>query len=325
LPPASTVHDASLRRTVERALGARGRPVRVGALRREPSPYATLFPAEIVTVSLRDGRRFCLFVKHLGGEQEGHPDKAVRDREIRVYEELLGGGDLPVVGYFGSDGDPESGRYQLLLEHVDAWNLRYHDLDCWPEVARRLADLHSGLARGTALLERSDYLLRFDARYVDRWASRAYSAVVALAPALAPPLGRALEHRDRVAGSLEREPWTLVHNDLSPKNVLVDRSSIPPRVCFVDWEMAGVGCALLDLAHFTYGLEPEWKERVSAAYFERLAGARIAPTSAPERARMLAACELVKTIYRLARKSPEVPLERVAGWVAEAEALSRHL
>src|SRR5262249_8053095 len=62
--------ESEFRRLVERVLGEAGdRPVRVLALRREPSPFATLFPAEVASVSLEGGTGVSLFVKHLGTEQ----------------------------------------------------------------------------------------------------------------------------------------------------------------------------------------------------------------------------------------------------------------
>src|SRR6266702_4399500 len=75
---------------------AQEQTVRVRSLRRQPSEFATLFPAEILWVSLGDGSEIRLFLKHLGPEQPGQPDKQRRDREVRIYEELLRDEDLPV-------------------------------------------------------------------------------------------------------------------------------------------------------------------------------------------------------------------------------------
>ena len=85
-----SVDETGLRLTVERLLQqSEGRPVRIATLTREPSPFASLFPAEVLSLTLQSGDKRSLFVKYLGSEQADHPDKQCRDREIRIYEELL--------------------------------------------------------------------------------------------------------------------------------------------------------------------------------------------------------------------------------------------
>jgi hypothetical protein len=86
--------------------------------------------------------------------------------------------------------------------------------------------------------------------------------------------------------------------------------------------MAGVGCGLLDLVHLKYGFDAETDRQLCEAYFAELAGTGLLPPSRFERERWLAACALHKTLYRLARaRAWQVPAERVARWVAEAEQL----
>src|SRR5215203_2170343 len=82
------------------------RPVKVAGIQVEPSPFATLFPASVVTVTLDGSQQVALFLKCLGPEQSDHPEKGCRDREIRVYEQLLSAGSsLPVARYYGSRWD----------------------------------------------------------------------------------------------------------------------------------------------------------------------------------------------------------------------------
>jgi aminoglycoside phosphotransferase (APT) family kinase protein len=54
---------------------------------------------------------------------------------------------------------------------------------------------------------------------------------------------------ERALESFRRRPATVVHGDLFPSNVLVDGC----RVAVVDWELAGVGPALRDLATLVSG------------------------------------------------------------------------
>jgi aminoglycoside phosphotransferase (APT) family kinase protein len=140
-----------------------------------------------------------------------------------------------------------------------------------------------------------------------------------LAAALAP----VVDGYDRVTEVLDQQPLTLVHNDLAPKNVLADRSRSPARICFVDWEMAGVGCGLLDLVDLKYGLDPASDRRMCAAYGAELAGTGLLPSSPRGLRRLFAACELHRTVYRLAfSRVWGVPPERAAQWVAEARDLA---
>jgi hypothetical protein len=83
--------------------------------------------------------------------------------------------------------------------------------------------------------------------------------------------------------------------------------------------MAGIGCGLLDLVHLKYGLDSESDQKMCAAYCEALTGTGLLPSSPNDLERLLAACELHKTLYRLSfSKSWGLPIERVALWVSEA-------
>ena len=315
--------DAMLRRTVERLLAqARGHPVTIAALQRERSPFVTLtlFPVEVLSIRLGSGEQLSLFVKYLGAEQADHPEKQCRDREIRVYEQLLVAGGLPVVRYYGAHLDPATARHELFLEYIDDWSLKYQDLEHWFTAARRLAQLQAYFAPQAERLLTCEFLLQFDARYFTEWAKRGLAAVATQSADLAAELGHVVDKYHRATEVLSAQPVTLVHNDLSPKNVLADRSRSPTRICFVDWEMAGVGCALLDLAHLKHGLDPVSDQKMCAAYCAALAGTALLPPNPQDWRRVLAACELHQTLYRLAFSQRwQVPPERVAQWVFEAQ------
>jgi aminoglycoside phosphotransferase (APT) family kinase protein len=258
-------------------------------------------------------------VKHLGPEQADHPDKQRRDREVRIYEELLGEGGLPVPRYYGSAWDEASGRRQVFLEHVADWDLRYQSLEHWFTAARSLARLHAHFAGRAGQLVACDFLLRLDAHYLHGWAERAVDVAGGYATDLAAALARVVSSYGRVCEVLARQPPTLVHNDLAPKNVLADRSHDPARICFVDWEMAGVGCGLLDLVDLKYGLDPASDQAMGVSYRAALEGSRLLPDDPGEMDSLLAACELHKTAYRLAHsRSWRLPFDTVARWVAEA-------
>ncbi len=315
--------ETDIRLTLERLLQyAQGRLVKISSLRRQPSPFATLFPAEALSVSLESGDEMRLFVKHLGPEQSDHPDKQRRDRETRVYEELLGDDDLPVPMYYGSNWNETTKRREVFLEYIDDWNLKYHDLEYWFIAARRLAQFHAYFATRAEKLLACDFLLRFDASYLCEWADRAITVLRDQSEELAAELALAVGCYDRVAEILASQPLTLVHNDLSPKNVLADRSTNPARICFVDWEMAGLGCGLMDLVELKYGLDPINDQKMRRAYCAELAETDLLPPCPEDRSRLFDACELSQTVYRLAHsKSWRLPIARVAQWVSEARQL----
>jgi aminoglycoside phosphotransferase (APT) family kinase protein len=312
----------SLDAAVRRAVGSRAEVLDV---HRTPSPYATVSAAEVVSVELASGERVSIFVKHIGEQQRDHPDKRVREREVRVYGELLGEPGLPVPRFLGSRWNEVTGRRELFLEHVDGWNLKYQELRHWYTAVRHLAQLHLALARrGDRLLER-DFLLRLDRAYLFAWAGRALAAVSSLSAELASRLRRTVDDLGTAADLLSEQPPTLVHNDLAPKNVIADTSVSPARTCIVDWEMAGVGCGLIDLAHLTYGLPPGEAERMFDFYEEELTGTGLIPSD-DEAERLLAACQLHGTLYRLAHADAwRLPLERVEEWIAEGEGLNREV
>lgn len=307
-----------------RALGPGNR---IQSIERQPSPFVTVFPAEVLTLTPGDGRKVRVFLKYLGVQQPDQPDKQRRDREVRVYEQLLCGGDgLPVAQYFGSRWDARSARHELYLEHVDDWSLRYHDLDHWFNAAACLADLHAHFARRADELLACDFLLKLDEGYFAAWAGRAQAAVAQQSSDLG---GRVEQIRGEYSAACElmaRQPPTLVHNDLAGKNVIADRSSTPARICIIDWELAGIGCGLLDLVHLKYGLDPANDERMTAIYRAQLSATNLLPQDDREMSRLLAACELHKTLYRLAHSPAwKLPLDRLAEWVTDAEILVKRV
>jgi thiamine kinase-like enzyme len=61
-------------------------------------------------------------------------------------------------------------------------------------------------------------------------------------------------------------PMTFVHGEMYASNVLVSQDSTGRRVCPVDWEMAGVGPGLLDLAALCSGWDEATGRSIALAY-----------------------------------------------------------
>jgi hypothetical protein len=297
------------------------RPVVVEHLSRSVSPFASRLPAEVVTARVRGATTHLLFLKSFGDEEADHPDKQRRDRELLVYADLFAGRVLPVPAWVGGGWNATIRRHDLYLEHVDDWDLRYQGLEHWYLAAGRLGDLHRAFARTRADLVTRDYLLRLDAEYFRAWAHRALEAVRRQSARLGRRHARVVTAFRAGAELLAAQPPTLVHNDLSAKNVLVDRSAQPVRVCFVDWEVAGIGCGLLDLVQLKYGLQPAEEAQLCASYYEAVRGSDVVPAGGEELAAVLAAGEIHETNVRL-WCSPRwsLPEGRLEEWISDAEA-----
>jgi len=283
----------------------------VVSLARRRSDFEKRTPVEVVTATLVGGERVELFVKHLGFQVHRHRQE---DREPRVYAELFAGNALPVARCYGGD------RGVLVLEHVRGSPVHHHGLDEWLQAARDLATFHAhGAARRDELLA-AEFLLRIDADYLGTWAARAIAGVAESYPAeLATRVEGLATSWERVTDLIASQPVTLVHNHLSPKNVVVSGT----RICFVDWEMAGVGCALEDLVHLRYQrLEPAADGAVFDEYVRGLVGSGLLPAKRRDLRRLLAACELQRIVYKLGRSGRSGrTTEHVAHRVERAELL----
>jgi hypothetical protein len=319
------VDEDLLRRRVEGVLRETlGRHRSVRDLRRVPSEFATVFPADVLYVTLDDGRELRLFLKHLGASD--HPEKKKPEREAIVYRELLAGSDLPVPAFYGAAWNPDGERQELYLEFIDDWSLKYQPIDQWYLAASVLAEFHVAMAARDEELTRCDALQSLDAPYFRTYANRARNQLMGHTPALLNALDAVLSGYDRVVRELVRATPTLVNADLSPRNVLADRSRAPARVCFIDWESAGRGAGALDIAHLAYGLEGEPRKLMLDAYFGGLAGTPLDPGSPLRRRRLVAAAEAHKALYRIARCNYRGYSERtVTKLVAEARTSSREL
>jgi hypothetical protein len=164
-------------------------------------------------------------------------------REIEVYRSLLAGAGLGTPELHASVVDPRRRRFWLAIEKVAGVPLYQVELERWDEAARWLACLHDRFAG----LPAADYLVRYDKAFFELWPARA---------------GVDLPGYDVAVDRLARLPTTLVHGDLYPSNVLIG----PARVCAVDWELAGIGPGVLDLAALTLGLADVDVERLGSAY-----------------------------------------------------------
>ena len=305
------VADGELRRALQDVLH---RPVR--ALARRQHPYGSSHAIEDVEVTFDDGPPLALVFKDVSapGARAAKPAPLRdADREIEAYRDVLGPAGLDVPACYGALSRP--GRRWLFLEAVDGIPLWQTDASvAWQGAARWLADLHARPAPA-----RSAHLLRYDEAYLHGWLARA----LALVPAGA--LDAVSARWERVVRRLAAWPRSVVHGDFHPSNILVQQAAGSLRIRPVDWELAGVGPGLLDLAALTSG---SWstaeRERIVLAY-----GRALPPALRPRPADLLDAlahCRLFVAVQWLgwsADWSP--PAEHAHDWLADAKALVQEL
>ena len=99
-------------------------------------------------------------------------------------------------------------------------------------------------------------------------------------------------------------PPTFLHGEFYASNVIVPERAGEQRVCPIDWELAAVGPALLDLAALvTGGWEQEQRNAIAGAYWDALTAPELVAGSSQEFREALdcALLHLVRAVARLGR------------------------
>ena len=217
-------------------------------VRSAPFAYATSHRIDELLVTFGDGTHLELLRKSLATPElaAGRPAWVVDPhRELAAYQ-LLADAGLGNPACLGIDGE------WLLLEKVDGIPLwQAAGAEGWINAARWLAALHARFARNTPP---SDHLAAYDARYFRSWPDRACR--------LHPEVTAFTSRYERVVDILTTLPVTFVHGEFYPSNVMVDGKRIAP----VDWEMAGIGPGVLDLAALVTGWAQPQRDAIISAY-----------------------------------------------------------
>ena len=315
---------------------------RIRAVEHRASSTRSSFMLEEVDVIVDEGELLRLVLKVLGspGLQAGagmSKPLFLHDplREIELYRHVLA--ERPELGaavLYSTVVEPEHDRYWLLLERASGRELnRVEEGETWCAAARWLADLHAELAPlvdypSTPGVAR---LLRYDRDFLRMWIVRAQSIARAQDPVLPAHLRMGM---NRLAGRYETVvqrlleiPQTVIHGECHPANLLIRAGAGAPRICALDWEMAGVGPHLLDLAALLTGVTDDARRReIALAYRAALPHDVRSLRSEAGFLEDLAFCRLHLAVQWLG-ESPDAaaPMYRVEDWLTPVLRLAETL
>lgn len=240
-----------------------------------PSLYASSLFVNEIDIRLDDGATVGLMAK--AADREAKWPEAPRakpaflwndQRERATYESILAGVDVGSARYFGSFVDATGVRY-LLLERIAGIRLSECDgLEPWREAARWLARLHGRVSVEKASASRAaPHLLRYDRAFYESWRHRAERFQSSHAD-----LSRLAATHRHVVDRLLYERTSFLHGEFYSANVWVVRRADAIVVRPIDWEMASLGPALMDLAYLLAGRwTDDERADVADAYVRELA------------------------------------------------------
>jgi len=305
----------------------------VHELSRRPYSYATSASIEEIRVRQRDGTETALLLKDLSRDRLLGRARTTKPaflhqplREIETYRGILAPAGIG-PRCFGIVANSDGQRHWLVIERVPGVELwQVGELSVWEVVAGWLGGFHAAFAgRVDEARAANPYLLELSEGWFRAWAERARAALADSPDPRARVVGSALERYDEVVASLVALPRTFIHGELYPSNVLVVREEQPLRVCPVDWEMAGIGPGLVDLAALVGGWAPEERTRLVTAYVDAGLGAG----GAPPRGKLetdLARCRLHLALQWLGWSTDwQPPREHAHDWIGEAFEITREL
>lgn len=240
--------------------GPLGRGVRVAGVSDRKLHTGSTHPLSHLEVRLTDGRMLPMVLKRLHPQ----PDRDVR-RELAVYRNLLSGQRFGAPILYGWRLHRD--EHWLLLEDVGHRRLDTFDVDVWEEAFRWMAVMHADYYGRGDDLRALGCLAEHDAAFHRALAegARRQLAHSGQTPAFR-RFGRLMEGLDEAAAVLAAASQTLIHGDLSCKNLMVQPG---PVFRPLDWEWAAVGLPAWDVSKLLAGWGPT-KPRLLEAYLGEL-------------------------------------------------------
>jgi aminoglycoside phosphotransferase (APT) family kinase protein len=271
-PASGELRDA-LDRLLSRALPRR----RIVHVETRPMPYASSFALDEIRVHFAGGGSVELVCKDTG-EAAMLPDaqrikpRFLYDpiREIATYESILAPLGIDAPHFYGRTIDERRGRYWLFLERVAGQPLtEVGDFDVWRQASGWLAQMHSRLASAPAVARAAETvpLVQYDGAHWRRWMARASHHVhcAGTEPRSRRRRFASLASRyEAVVEAIAALSAGFVHGEFFASNVLAQTGASGVRVRPLDWEPAGIGPVLIDLAALNAGrwsddARPSWR------------------------------------------------------------------
>jgi aminoglycoside phosphotransferase (APT) family kinase protein len=264
--------DTEVKATVEEIVARLLPGERVIALKKEASAFATTARLWELQVTISDGTTLPMIFKESGrrarlpGAARALPISIYDpEREICVYQRVLARGELDTPLLYASVVLRQRDRYWLFLERVPGTQLRWAaQRSGWHRAASWLARAHAALQ---PVAERNNAkLLIHDARFYRRWLRRAQAFTGESSRNRRNRLAWLANHYDEVVDVLVGLPRTMIHGEFYPSNILIDESSSSGRISVIDWEMAALGPAVIDLAALTGGMRMADRKAIVGSY-----------------------------------------------------------
>jgi aminoglycoside phosphotransferase (APT) family kinase protein len=244
----------------------RSRPIIVGIQRRRYEHIGS-YDCDLMTVQLSTGEEFKVFRKDYRVSQKSKDEPELRrERELRVYRDLLSQTELGTPAYYRSVWDDSAGRFWIFLEFVGGPVVQHQDVEYGTLAAEWLGKMQGFFNQHPEILGSCDFLIRQDGEFFRSRAERALWNVAQISPSSARRLAKIVDDYEQVISVMASQPLTLVHGAYIPWHIVLDDTQEPIRVCPVDWELAALGATLYDLAIFTDGVEPQTGDRIWDAY-----------------------------------------------------------
>ena len=309
---------------------------RIVRIDRRPSQYHSSFPIEELDVEVDDGSVLHLIFKNLSDEallEEARSTKPrlIRNprREIEVYEHILSLEALGTAKFYGAVAAEKTQTYWLFIEEAPGLELyQIGELSAWQEAARWLARMHARFASRVSELESNPNLLNRDEKFYRTWMLRAEEfARFDWSPEQRLQVEKLVAGFDKAVERIMKFPRTFIHGEFFASHVLVDDGPDRWRVCPVDWEMAGTGPALIDLAALVSGRwTADEKESIASAYYSAMAGSETWQPTLAEFLNALDYCQLALAVQWLGwSRDWTPPIEHRHDWLSEAVQLADRL
>lgn len=320
-----TTTERLLRSVLEKIVDQEATGRSIQQIRKTESAYASSARLTEIQLDLSDGSTLQLIHKESGAG--ARLDSAPRDlprflhdpeREILVYQRLLAAENLDTALLHASVVQPRQGRYWMFFERLPGTHLRWAvDPAAWDRSAAWLARAHTVLHPQAA--DSAAWLPVHDANYYRRWLRRARAITEPRDQARRIRLAWLARHYGGPVDLLSSLPRTVIHGEFYPSNILVDESRSAGRIGVVDWEMAAVGPAIIDLAALTGGQLPVARREAILAAYRATAPPDSVVTSDATSAEALACARLHFAIQWLGW-APDwaPPAEQRHDWLAEA-------